>query len=134
MTGAALALFQAANAARTQQGLPALEANGCVVFVAQLRSDDMAALDYFSHVSPSGETAFSLMDQHGVPYGWAGENIARNNYPDEQTVQVAIDGLIASEGHRANILHENFTRLGIGFAVDPTGIKYFTMVFTGPPF
>ncbi len=128
----ARALFDATNRERTQRGLPALGASGCVTYVAQVRSQDMADNNYFSHTSPDGSTAFSLMDQYGVPYGWAGENLARNNYPDDQAVQVAIENLMNSQGHRDNILSPNYTKMGIGFAVDGSGMKYFTMVFTGP--
>ena len=132
MSGFALDLFNAINNARVGEGLPVLAAHGCVVYVAQLRSNDMASRGYFSHSSPEGETAFSLMDSYGVPYGWAGEKLARNNYPDDETVQVAIDALMASDGHRANILSENYTHLGVGIAIDSEGIKYYTMVFIGP--
>ena len=110
-----------------------LSANGCAVYVAQLRSDDMAALGYFAHTSPSGQTAFSLLDAYLVPHGWAGENLARNNYPDSETVAVAIRDLMASSGHRANILNVNYTSIGVAVAFDGSAMKYFTMVFLGPP-
>ena len=126
-------MFNAINNERTQQGLPALTVHGCVVYVAKIRSDDMASLNYFSHTSPNGDTAFSLMDKYGVPYGWAGENLARNNYPDNESVSVAISDLMASPGHRANILGVNYTHLGVGTAVDGAGMKYYTMIFIGPP-
>lgn len=133
MSGFALDLFNAVNDQRTQAGLSALEANGCVIYVAYLRSQDMAASNYFSHTSPSGETAFSLMDSNAVRYGWAGENLARDNYPDDQTVAVSIGDLMASQGHRDNILSTNYTEIGVGFAEDSAGMKYYTMVFIGPP-
>ena len=133
MSGFAQALFDAINSERVQAGLPALAVHGCVVYVGQLRSEDMASRNYFSHTSPEGTTAFSLLDQYGVPYGWAGENLARNNYPDDQSVGVAIRDLMASQGHRDNILSANYTHLGVGAAVDGVGMKYFTMVFIGPP-
>ncbi len=133
MSGFALDLFNSVNDQRTQAGLSALEANGCVIYVAYLRSQDMAANSYFSHTSPSGETAFSLMDSNAVPYGWAGENLARDNYPDDQTVAVSVADLMASPGHRDNILSTNYTEMGVGFAEDSAGMKYYTMVFIGPP-
>jgi uncharacterized protein YkwD len=73
------------------------------------------------------------MNEYGVGYGWAGENLARNNYPDSESVAVAIRDLMNSPGHRANILHVEFTQMGIGFAVDGANMKYYTMVFIGPP-
>ncbi|MCH8900716.1 MAG: hypothetical protein IIC88_00280 [Chloroflexi bacterium] len=128
----AQALFDAINSARADNGMSALGLNSCVVFVANLRSEDMAAKDYFAHESPHGDTAFSLMNEYNVLYGWAGENLARNNYPDSESVAVAIRDLMNSPGHRANILHVEFTQMGVGFAVDGN-MKYFTMVFVGPP-
>lgn len=128
----AQALFDAINSARADNGMSALGLNSCVVFVANLRSEDMAAKDYFAHESPHGDTAFSLMNEYGVGYGWAGENLARNNYPDDESVAVAIRDLMNSPGHRANILHVEFTQLGVGFAADGN-MKYYTMVFIGPP-
>ena len=126
-------LFDAINGERIQRGLPPLVMHRGVADIAKFRSSDMASRGYFSHSSPEGETAFSLMDEYGLPYGWAGENLARNNYPNDQSVGIAIHDLMASEGHRANILSENYTRLGVSVATDTTGMKYYTMIFTGPP-
>jgi len=130
MSGYGLDLFNAVNAQRAANGMGALAANGCLVYVAQIRSNDMAARGYFSHTSPDGSTAFSLMDSYGIPYGWAGENLARNNYPDAQSVGVAINELMNSAGHRANILHTAYRQIGVAVAIDGSGMKYFTMIFT----
>ncbi len=91
----------------------------------------MANKNYFSHTSPSGETAFSLMDAAGYTYAIAGENIARNNYPNDQTEEVAMTGFMNSAPHRENILEPRFTRVGIGVAIDANGMKYFAVVFAG---
>jgi uncharacterized protein YkwD len=133
MNGFASALFSAINSARAQNGMGALSANGCVTYVAQLRSDDMASRGYFSHTSPEGATAFSMLDQHGIAYGWAGENLARNNYPDNESVSVAIRDLMNSPAHRDNILNGNFTQMGVGETTDGAGMKYYVMIFIGPP-
>ncbi len=133
LTGYAAALFNAINSERAANGMFGLGADGCAVYVAQLRSDDMASAGYFSHTSPSGQSTFSLLDVYGVPRGWAGENLARNNYPDGETVAVAIRDLMASASHRENILSANYTTLGVAVAFDGAGMKYFTMVFLGPP-
>lgn len=132
MSGFALDLFSSINDARTQNGIGALAADGCVTYVAQIRSDDMASRGYFAHVSPDGSSAFSLLDAYGVPSGWAGENLARNNYPAAETVAVAIRDLMASPPHRENILNSNYTAMGVAVTLDATGIYYYTMIFTGP--
>jgi uncharacterized protein YkwD len=133
LTGHAATLFNAINSERSANGYFNLGLDGCAVYVAQLRSNDMASAGYFSHTSPSGQTAFSLLNAYLVPHGWAGENLARNNYSDGETVGVAIRDLMASSGHRANILSGNYTTMGVAVAFDGAGMKYFTMVFMGPP-
>jgi uncharacterized protein YkwD len=133
MGGVGLQLFNDINAQRTANGLSALAADGCVAYVALERSNDMATRNYFSHTSPDGTGAFDLLTANGVPYGWAGENLARNNYPNDQTVDVAIRDLMASQGHRDNILSTNYTAMGVAAVNDGTGMWYYTMVFIGPP-
>jgi uncharacterized protein YkwD len=120
------------NGERIAAGLAPLQLDGALVAVARERSADMVQRGYFGHVSPSGDTAFSLLDRYGIPYGWAGENLARNNYPDEECVFVAVRDWMASEGHRENMLNVHYTAIGVGAAVDSSGMKYFTLVFTGP--
>ena len=66
-------------------------------------------------------------------HGWAGENLARNNYPDDQSVAVAIRDLMASQGHRDIILGPNYTHLAVAAVNDGTGMWYYTMIFIGPP-
>ncbi len=127
------ALFDDTNRRRVENGLPPLRANLSLVAIAHIRSQDMAAHDYFSHTSPiTGDTAFSLMDKYGIPYGWAGENLAKNNYPDTQCVAVAAEALWNSPPHRENILNPHYTDMGVALAIDASGMKYFTIMFTGP--
>lgn len=134
MDAYAQALFDDTNQRRVASGLAPLRPNGWLIGIARIRSQDMADHDYFAHVSPiTGDNAFTLMDKHGVPYGWAGENLAKNNYPDDQTVSVADEALWNSPPHRENILNPNYTDMGIALVIDGSGMKYFTIIFTGPP-
>ena len=127
------ALFDDTNRRRVASGLPPLRANASLVGIARIRSHDMADHHYFAHTSPvTGDTAFSLMDKYGIPYGWAGENLAENNYPSDQCEGVAADALWNSPPHRENILGAHYTDVGVGYAVDASGMSYFTIVFTGP--
>ena len=119
------------NAQRTAAGMAPLQLDPSLVMVARERSNDMAQNGYFAHVSPTGDTAFSLMDRYGIPYAWAGENLARNNYPDDESVAVALRDWMASQGHRDNILGPHYQTVGVGAAVDGAGMKYFTLVFVG---
>lgn len=129
MSGFERAVFDGINRERRQGGLAELAAHGCGTHIAKLRSSDMARHGYFSHSSPSGESMAVLLARYEVPFDHAGETLARNNYPDEETVAVAVQSLMESDGHRAIILDVSYTHLGVGFAHDGAGVKYFTLVF-----
>jgi uncharacterized protein YkwD len=124
-------LFQRHNQQRAANGLEGLTVDPTLTAIARQRAQDMASKNYFSHTSPTGETAFTLMNGAGYVYTIAGENIARNNYPDSESVGVAMNGFMNSPGHRANILDGRYTKVGIGVAIDASGMKYFAVVFAG---
>ncbi len=126
------AVVAGVNAQRVAAGLPPLQFDPALATVAGERSDDMAQRGYFGHVSPTGETYTSLMERLGVACSWCGENLACNDYPDDQTVAVALSAWMASPPHRDNILNPNFSRLGVGVALGGSGLKYYTAVFAGP--
>lgn len=105
-------LIDLMNGARLQQGLPALERDPDLDDVALARAENLVENGYFDHYSADGESAFSELAARGIRYRLAGENLARNNYADGQTVQAAFDALMASEGHRANILEPRFSSVG----------------------
>jgi uncharacterized protein YkwD len=124
-------MFALHNQARAAAGLPPLQINATLVAVADERAVDMATNNYFSHTSPSGETAFSLLEDYGFGYSAAGENIARNNYPESEAASVSFQGFMNSPGHRANILEDNYTHVGISYRVAADGMRYFAVVFAG---
>jgi uncharacterized protein YkwD len=77
--------------------------------VARQHSADMFARGYFAHDTPEGRDPFDRMRAANVRFVSAGENIAL-----APTIEVAHRGLMNSPGHRANIMHPQFGRLGIG--------------------
>jgi uncharacterized protein YkwD len=124
-------MFQAHNDERDAAGLRPLVLDGALTSVARVRAKDMLDRGYFAHTSPSGETAFTLLKSAGVTYQIAAENIAFNTYPDSQTLEMAMEGLMDSPPHRANILGPEFRRVGIGVASDGDR-KYYCIIFAGP--
>ena len=115
--------------ARRAAGLADPELDLVLVDLASQRSADMAARDYFSHYTPEGGTIFDLLAWSSTPWGYAGETLQRNNYPDEQTAVVAAQSLLDSPPHRAIIMDPQYTAIGIGHAVDPYGMHYYTIVW-----
>lgn len=124
-------MFADHNVQRSNNGVGSLSIDAELVAIARQRSQTMADTNCFSHTA-CGPTAFALMGNIGYFYTIAGENIARNNYSDADTVQVAMTGFMNSAGHRANILDSRYSKVGVGVAFGAGGMKYFTVVFAGP--
>src|SRR5205814_2193516 len=82
-------MYNLHNSERARSGLGSLRLDGTLTQIARQRAQDMATRNYFSHNSPTGQSAFTLMASYGYRFDLAGENIARNNYPDDQATQVA---------------------------------------------
>lgn len=102
-------MLELVNRERVAAGLKPLAADPELMEVARRHSADMFVRGYFAHDTPEGRDPFERMREAGVSFGTAGENLAL-----APTVQVAHTGLMNSPGHRANILHKDFGRLGIG--------------------
>ena len=64
---------------------------------------------YFSHYNPENKSPFDRMESYGINYGFAGENLAL-----APSASLAHQGLMNSQGHRANILSPNYKKVGIG--------------------
>lgn len=125
----AVALLAYMNAARVAEGTHELARDGALDAVAMKRAEDLLRLGYFEHYGPDGESAFSELRARDIKYRLAGENLARNNHPAERTVIEAFDSLMASEGHRANIVEQRFYRVGIA-AVQSGKVWLYVTVFT----
>lgn len=100
------------NAARADQGLPALKLDSRVTTTAQVKAQDMATNRYFSHTSPTLGSPFDQMKKEGISYRRAAENIAMG----QRSAKEVVDAWMASPGHRANILDRNLTHIGIGYS------------------
>ncbi|MEW6546557.1 MAG: CAP domain-containing protein [Bacillota bacterium] len=114
------------NMERARVGLPALQVDPTLVRLARLKSEDMVAKGYFGHISPTYGSPFAMMEGAGVKYRYAAENLA-----GAPAVDIAHRALMASPGHRANILSPHLTHAGIGIARGgPYGYMY-TQMFIG---
>lgn len=112
------------NAERAKNGLPALTLDTNLSKVARAKSEDMSKNNYFDHTSPTYGSPFDMMKQFGISYKAAGENIAKGQTTPEQVVKAWMN----SEGHRANILSDKFTHIGVGYVANG---NYWTQQFIG---
>lgn len=91
--------------------------------VARAKSQDMHDKNYFSHTSPTYGSPFDMMKEFGISYRSAGENIAMGY----ATPEAVVKGWMNSSGHRANILNNSYTQIGVGYVADG---HYWTQLFT----
>lgn len=109
------------NRERAAYGLPALTLSVQLSDGARIKSQDMRDNNYFDHNSPTYGSPFDMMKSLGITYSAAGENIAMGY----STVESVVNAWMNSTGHRANILSENYTNIGVGY-VDGYWTQWFT--------
>lgn len=111
------------NAERAKYGLSALKADSRVQQAAQVRAAE--TVQSFSHTRPNGSSFSTALTEAGVSYTRSGENIAYG----QSTPQQVVNAWMNSSGHRANILNESFTTIGVGYTV-VNGTAYWAQLFT----
>ena len=117
LTSAENTMLNLINNERTQRGLKPLKLHSELTNLARLKSQDMVDNNYFAHNSPTYGSFYNMVSNAGISYRQVGENLAK-----ARDVNKAHVLLMASEGHRNNILSSNFTHIGIGIKADLYGI------------
>lgn len=102
-------MFLLVNKERKTLGLSPLVFDSQLADVARAYAEDMLKRGYFSHYSKEGLSPFDRMAKRDIVFSFAGENLAL-----APNVELAMQGLMQSPGHRANILSVNFHKIGIG--------------------
>jgi uncharacterized protein YkwD len=105
-----------------------LKWNECLAAVARAHSRNMLEQRFFAHEGPDGKTYEMRIDQAGIPWLAAGENIAKwdtvsgaeATFMDEPRFQ---------PNHRYNILNALYTDVGIGIVKGADGNLYITQDF-----
>ena len=118
-------MFRLINEERRNLGKEELIWQPEIVPVARAHGVDMWERSYFSHYSPEGKDVGDRLKEAGISFRLAGENLAL-----APNVTLAQDGLMNSEGHRANILEPKFKKVGIGVIDNGIYGKMFVQVFT----
>jgi len=124
-SAAATAVFDRLNRARIDAGADPLAWSPALSAVAEGHALEMYLGGFFSHRSPVTGTVADRLDDVGITYSVAGENLALA----ATTTQVH-DGLMGSPGHRENILRPEFRRVGVAVVEGPLGLMT-VQVFTG---
>jgi uncharacterized protein YkwD len=129
-TSAELQLLDLTNRDRLENGLAPLTLDPPTLNIARERATTQLSLSSLSHYDPAGQLAFvQLLDESGVDYSLAGENLARSSALDSGVTERVEDALMRSPTHRKNILEQTFTRVSIGAATDEQGRITFAELF-----
>ena len=96
------------NLIREEYGLDPLSVTAPMESAAHTRAKEL--ITYCDHTRPNGSSFITALEEAGVFYSFAGENIAAG-YPNPESV---LTGWMNSQGHRDNILSSNFSHLSIG--------------------
>lgn len=102
-------MLELVNEERVKEGLNTLIADTSLRTIARAHSTDMFQRGYFAHISPEGSSPADRVRGAGIPFLITGENLALG-----PTLKICHTGLMNSPGHRANILHKSYGRVGIG--------------------
>ncbi|WP_017727171.1 CAP domain-containing protein [Halalkalibacterium ligniniphilum] len=108
--GQARQIFDLTNIIRIRHGIQPLQWNADAAEVAFHHSKDMAEENYFSHTSPLYGELSDRFVARDIQFMQIGENIAAQ-YVDGAE---AVEGWLNSEGHRVNLLSEDYSHLGVG--------------------
>ena len=112
------------NAHRRRLGRPVLQWDARVAAVAARHSRNMVEQRFFSHTDHRGRSPFDRLDEAGIGFSKAAENIASG----QRGAEAVLDAWLSSEGHRRNLEEPAYTRHGIGrFA------NHWTHVLIRPP-
>ena len=106
-------LLERINVERKLRHRPPLRLDRALNSAAQLYADRMMQEGFYGHVSPRGDTVLDRVRASGYEPELTGENLASG----PQTTAQAMEGWMASNGHRENILDPGFRDVGFGVSV-----------------
>lgn len=111
------------NEERAKVGAAPLKKSDPLSAAAKARAEE--TISSFSHTRPDGREFHTMLDERGIDYRGCGENIAMGY----ETPETVVEAWMNSEGHRANILSEDFSSIGIGYMKDSQGQIYWVQLF-----
>ncbi len=119
-----LRIVELVNEERAKAGLNPVALDAAASTAAQVRAGEIVTS--FSHTRPNGSSFATALKEQGVSYRTSGENIAWG----QRSPEAVMEGWMNSSGHRANILKESFTHIGVGYYQE-NGVNYWTQLFWG---
>lgn len=111
------------NMERLLRGLRPLTMTALMQQAAGTRADELNKS--MSHTRPDGSSCFTALNQNGLNYSSAAENIAAGY----RSAGAVVTAWMNSPGHKSNILNPNFAHIGVGEAANSAGTLYWDQLF-----
>ena len=120
-----LQMVELINVEREARGIPPLERKSELAAIARTYSRRMAATGKVNHKMdrPVEERIKDALPNSCM----FGENVSKHT-----NIEYSIGDMMASVGHRENLLDTRFEMLGVGIARGDDGFLYFTLEFARP--
>lgn len=140
------------NEERKEKGLEPVERSVAITQVARRQSQNMSEGDYVSHRGANGvsaegryESVCEVDESREGKSRISGENVhatsyrkkVKKHYNDEsvrptsekEVAKFLVEGWMHSEGHRKNILKDDWRLIGVGIVIDENNRVYATQTF-----
>lgn len=102
-------LIELTNLERQKLGLPLLKENQALNEAAKLKATNMFSEDYWAHFAPSGKTPWDFILGSGYNFSYAGENLAKNFYSEDEVVVAWMNSL----AHKENMINSKYQDIGM---------------------
>jgi uncharacterized protein YkwD len=107
------------NQERKKEGLSPLKASSALNVAANIRAKELLSSN--SPTRPDGRNGCSVLTDEDIVYETAGENIASGIKTPKEVVKAWME----DAGHKAQILSEDYTQMGLGYYSTTKGEKYY---------
>jgi uncharacterized protein YkwD len=133
LTDAEKAIVEMTNRERAKKGLPPLKPNPILTKVARGHSTNMGKQNKADHILSDGKSPGDRTKEGGYRFEVCGENVGWGDWTEKKrwTNQKMMDEWMNSQAHRENILHKEFTEIGVGI-IETDGKRFFTQLFAAP--
>ena len=121
------ALLDMTNAERKKRDLEPFKPNSKLFAAARVHAANMAKQEMLEH-DLDGKGVSDRVAASGYKAAGLGENIGWNYAAPKQ----AVEGWMASDAHRANLLSREYTEVGLAVAKSAKGEPYWVQVFAAP--
>lgn len=116
------------NIEREKENLPPLVLDEKLNKIAEEKTKLLVKEGKLNHLAGGFKSFGEFLKSHNISYSLAGENLAGKTKTSEESLNLWLN----SKGHRANIMNENFTNIGVAKGTDKNGNTYWVQIFIKP--